>query len=155
MLEQQEKLCNMLAEYTGWKFLKSQRCLRKRIGDIVFDINFYSSKYNLSGEGVEVNCEFEFWNRKLDKVCNVNSKIGFVFFRSENNNWYDITTERRLMSTCDELKAKIDEYVIPVCKRFEEDYGSAIKYLSNEDMQEVYSLRMFGAFEKMKEENAI
>lgn len=33
-----------LEEFTGWKFLKSQRCIKKKIGDVEFVINFFSSK---------------------------------------------------------------------------------------------------------------
>ena len=148
--EAQEILYITLAEYTGWKFLKSQRCLRKNIGNIVFDISFYSSKYNVSGECVEINCEFEFWNKQFDKVCNVNSKIGFVFFQPENNYWYDISTETKLNKVIDELKKKIDDYAISLTKRFEGDYCSAITHLSRDDMQELYSLKKFNVFEKMK-----
>lgn len=148
--EAQEKLYITLSEYTGWKFLKSKRCLRKNIGNIVFDISFYSSKYNASGECIEMNCEFEFWNKQFDKVCNVNSKIGFVFFQPESGYWYDISTETKLNAVIDELKKKIEDYAISLTKRFEEDYSSAITYLSSDEMQELYSLKSFIAFEKMK-----
>lgn len=148
--EVQEKLYTSLSEYTGWKLLKSQRCLRKRIGNIVFDICFYSSKYNVSGECVEANCEFEFWSKEFDKICNVNSKIGFVFFQADNNYWYDMSTETKLNDAIDDIKKKFDDYVIPLIKVFEKDYCDAITYLSSEDMQELYQLNKFGVFEKMK-----
>lgn len=148
--EAQERLYTSLSEYTGWKFLKSQRCLRKRVENIVFDISFYSSKYNVSGERIESNCEFEFWNKQLDKICNVNSKIGFVFFQPDNDYWYDISTGTKLNAAIDDLKSKIDEYAFPLVKRFEDDYCGAMKYLSSDDMQGLYCLNKFGTFEKMK-----
>ena len=101
--EAQEKLYASLSEYTGWKFLKSQHCLRKRVGNIVFDICFYGSKYNVSGEHIEANCEFEFWNKKFSNICNVNSKIGFVFLQPDNDYWYDISTEAKLNAAIDDL----------------------------------------------------
>lgn len=146
----QEKLYNSLSEYTGWKFLKSQHCLRKRVGNIVFDIGFYSSKYNLSGEHIEVNCEFEFWNKQFDKICNVNSKIGFVFFHPGNDYWYDISTETKLNAAIADIKKKIDVYAIPLVKAFEDDYDGALSYLSSDDMQLLYCLDKFEVFERMK-----
>ena len=148
--ESQEKMYTSLSEYTGWKYLKSQHCLRLRVANIVFDISFYSSKYNVSGERIEANCEFEFWNKQFDNICNVNSKIGFVFFRPENDYWYDISTETKLNAAIDDIKSKIDAYAFPLVKRFEDDYCGAMAYLSSDDMQELYQLNKFGTFEKMK-----
>ena len=42
-----EKLITSLSEAIGWKYLKSQRCLKKTVGDLVFEIDFYC-KYLLS-----------------------------------------------------------------------------------------------------------
>lgn len=148
--EAQEKIYTSLSEYTGWKFLKSQHCLRKRVGNIVFDISFYSSKYNVSCERIEANCEFEFWNKQFDNICNVNSKIGFVFFQPENDYWYDISTETKLNAAIDDIKSKIVDYIFPLVKRFEDDYCDAITYLSSDDIQELYRLNRFETFEKMK-----
>lgn len=108
------------------------------------------AKYNVSGERIETNCEFEFWNKQLDKICNVNSKIGFVFFHPDNDYWYDISTETKLNATIDDIKSKIDEYAFPLAKRFEDDYCGAMTYLSSDDMQELYQLNKLGTFEKMK-----
>ena len=133
--EAQEKMYTSLSKYTGWKYLKSQHCLRLRVENIVFDISFYSSKYNVSSERIEANCEFEFWNKQFDSICNVNSKIGFVFFQPENDYWYDISTETKLNAAIDDIKSKIDEYDFPLVKRFEDDYYVAMTYLSSDDMQ--------------------
>ena len=116
----------------------------------MLDIRFYSSKYNVSGERIEVNCEFEFWNKQYDKICNVNSKIGFVFFQPNNDYWYDISTEDKLNATISDIKKKIDNYVFLLVRVFEEDYCSAIAYLSSDDMQKLYQLKEFETFEKMK-----
>ena len=148
--EAQEKLYASLSAYTGWKFIKSQRCLRKRIGNVVFDISFYSSKYNASGECIEANCEFEFWNAQFDKSCTVNSKIGFVSFQPSNAYWYDISTEVKLTIAVDDIKKKIDAYAIPLVNRFEGDYSNAINYLSSNEARVLYSLDKFDVFEKMR-----
>ena len=80
----------------------------------------------------------------------MNSKIGFVFFRPENDYWYDISTETKLNAAIDDIKSKIDAYAFPLVKRFEDDYCGAMAYLSSDDMQELYWLNKFGTFEKMK-----
>ncbi len=148
--EAQQKLYSSLTEYTGWKFLKSQRCLRKNIDNIVFDIVFYSSKYNCSGKHIEVNCEFLFWNKDFDKTCNVNSKIGFILFKPNNNYWFDISTNVKLEDVIEELKSKIDKYVFPLINKFEENYDNSIIYLSDDNTQELYNLKNFAVFEKME-----
>ena len=62
-----EKLITSLSEAIGWKYLKSQRCLKKTVGDLVFEIDFYSSKWNSSHERVEINAGFSMWNKSYDK----------------------------------------------------------------------------------------
>lgn len=76
--------------------------------------------------------------------------IGFVSLQPKNNDWYDIYTETKLHAAIVDLKEKIDDYAIPLVKRFEDDYGDAIAYLSDDDMRDLYHLR-FGVFDKMKE----
>ena len=44
-----------LEEFTGWKFLKSQRCLKRKIKDIELYIKFSTSKWNKSHEYVGLN----------------------------------------------------------------------------------------------------
>lgn len=149
ILEANELLYSSLIEYTGWKFLKSQKCLRKSIDDIVFDICFYSSKYNHSEEYIGINCEFEMWNKKFDKICSVNSKFGYVFFEPEKEYWYDVSTEEQLKWVIEDLKDKINEYVFPLIKEFENDYDSAIMYLSREENINKYKINKFVTFDKM------
>lgn len=151
--EANELVYASLIEYTGWKFLKSQRCLRKTIDNIVFDICFYSSKYSHSQEYIGINLEFEMWNKKFDKLCNVNSKIGYVFFKPENDEWYDISTEKQLNLVIDDLKNKINEYVFPLIEYFENDYSSAIIYLSKEENINKYNIKRFNTFDKMSKDN--
>lgn len=42
---------------TGFKYLKSG-ILKKTIKDVVFEILFFSSKWNVSGQSIEINAEF-------------------------------------------------------------------------------------------------
>lgn len=147
--EAKQKLYDELSDYTGWKFLKGQQCLRKNINDMVFDIQFYSSKYNSSNKSVEINCEFAFWNKKFDNICNVNSKIGFISFSPKNDYWYDISTESKINKVIEELKNKIDNYAISLTNKFEENYDKAINFLCEDDMQELYNLKPLKNFKKL------
>ena len=150
--EAKQKVFDELINYTGWKFLKSQECLKLVVKDIVFEIQFYGSKYNCSYESIEINCEFLFWSKKLDKICNVNSKMGYIMFKPEENYWYDISTEQKINNVVNELKMKIDRYVLALIGEFEEDYNQALRNLyNNADMQEIYHLKSFKSFEAMRE----
>lgn len=137
-----EKLYAELTAVTGWKFLKSQPCLKKVVKDIVFDIQFYASKYN-SSESVEVNCEFRIWCKRFDKQCNVNSTIGFYSFQPPNGYWYDISTQAKLDETLAELNAQFNKYAAPLVAEFEKDYDSAIRHMGDEDMQKLYHIQHF------------
>ena len=55
--EATEKIFTKLTDSTGWKFLKSQRSLKKTFKDLIFEILFFSSKWNASGQNVEINAE--------------------------------------------------------------------------------------------------
>ena len=131
--EAKTHLYHYLTEYTGWKFLKSQQCLKKVIKDIVFEIRFFASKYNLSFESVEVNCELVFWCKRLDKTCNVHSVIGGYSFQPQDKYWYDISTMAQLSKVEEELAARIECYALVLIRDFEQDYEKAIHSLKNKD----------------------
>ena len=57
-----------LEEYTGWKYLKSQRCLKKKVKDIELTIDFFTSKWNHSYEYVGINAQFTMVYKKLGKL---------------------------------------------------------------------------------------
>lgn len=46
--EATDMLMSGLAEDTGWKYLKSQRVIKQTVDKLVFEINFFSSKWNES-----------------------------------------------------------------------------------------------------------
>ena len=66
--EATQKLLTRLSESTGWKYLKSQCCIKKTVKDLVFQINFFSSKWNVSNERVEVSAEFKLWCKNYGKL---------------------------------------------------------------------------------------
>lgn len=65
--EAQTKLYSALAEELGFKYLKSQRCLKKVVNNLIFEFDFYSSKWNKSGEKVDIEAAFVIMNKKYGK----------------------------------------------------------------------------------------
>ena len=75
--EATQKLFTRLSETTGWKYLKSQQCLKKTVRDLVFQINFFTSKWNISYKRVEVSAEFKLWCKSYGKS-SVNNVIAMM-----------------------------------------------------------------------------
>ena len=46
------------AEYLLLKYLKSQKCLKKVVNNLVFEIDFFSSKWNKSYEIIDIEASF-------------------------------------------------------------------------------------------------
>lgn len=136
------RLYNALAIYTGWKFLKSQRCLKKTIGDLVFQIDFFTSKWNTSYERVEVQCECQMWCKKFDKELNVNSQIGYYPLNPSNVVWHDISDEQKLSDVIAQISERLNETIMPLSKAFEEDFTSAATQLAEEHNFQKYHIRL-------------
>ena len=140
--EATDRLYQILTEYTGWKFLKSQKCLKKVVGDLVFQINFFTSKWNLSYEHVEVQCECQMWCKKFDKTFNVVSAIGYYSLNPLDERWYDISDETKLAIAVKQICTKLDEAILPLCKIFEEDFLQGVLLLAEEDNFNKYHVRL-------------
>ncbi|MDE7223311.1 MAG: hypothetical protein K2O34_05970, partial [Acetatifactor sp.] len=137
-----EGLCQYLAEQTGWKYLKSRRCLKKTVEDLVFELRFYSSKWNLSFQRVEVECELQIWSRKIDKVCNTHSSVGFYRFNPPSGDWWDISTEGSLSVVREQLNAAITTHAVKLCREFETDYLEATKKLMDDAVFDLYHIQL-------------
>ncbi len=122
-----KRLIYDLSIITGFKYLKSGT-LKKTINDIVFEINFFSSKYNTSGRSIEINAELKLIYKKFGKL-GVDNVVASMFYTPTEEYWYDISTERKLVETRDALAQQFKETVMDLVKRFEDDYESAIQYL--------------------------
>lgn len=61
--ETKTRLICELSTVTGFKYLKSG-ILKKTVKDIVFEINFFSSKWNASGQSIEVNADLRIIYKK-------------------------------------------------------------------------------------------
>ena len=138
--EATQKLYTSLAEATGWKYLKSQRCLKNSIKDLVFEIDFFSSKWNLSHQSVEVNAEFSISCKSYGKLP-VNNVVAAIPYRPELYNpnggyWYDISAEAKLLSASEDLNSRIQSTAVSIYKEFENDYLAATENLFREHFDE-------------------
>ena len=99
-----EILFKRLESEIGWKYLKSQRMLKKAVKNLVFEINFYTSKWNVSHKNIEVNAEFRLVNKDYGKLpSNVNNIVAWMAYQPDTY-WYDITTEEKLNDTFSEFE---------------------------------------------------
>lgn len=97
MLQKQNKINSELSEITGFKYLKSG-VLKKTVKDIVFEIYFFSSKWNESGQSIEINAELRLIYKTYGKLP-VDNVVASMSYQPENGYWYDISTESRLLET--------------------------------------------------------
>jgi hypothetical protein len=133
--EATEKIFTKLTESTGWKFLKSQRSLKKTLKDLNFEILFFSSKWNTSGQSVEINAEFRVSYKKFGKLP-VENIIAQVIYQPKDAYWYDISTEEKLSAVYEELNDRIQCTAVNLYNEFEKDYKTAAEKLLNEYFDE-------------------
>ena len=138
--EATEKIFTKLTDSTGWKFLKSQRSLKKTFTDLNFEILFFSSKWNASGQNVEINAEFRVSYKKFGKLP-VDNIIAQVSYQPEGAYWYDISTEEKLSAVYEELNDRIQSTAVKLYNEFELDYKTAAEKLLNEYFNE-YNVRL-------------
>ena len=140
--EAQDQLFTNISEHTGWKRLKSTHCLKKTVNDLVFEIAFFSSKWNVSFERVEVQCFFNLYCKKFDKALNIHSSIGFFKITPPNEEWYDISDEEKLFLATKQICNQFDKDILPVCRGLEEDFQNTIIELTTKKNFDKYNLKL-------------
>lgn len=136
-----QTLYTRLSEAIGWKLLKSQRCLKRTVGELVFEIDFYSSKWNCSFESVQVNAALSVWNKSYDKRLSVNSVVASLMYTPSGSTWFDITTPQQLDSVYAQLAQRFEDTAVKLAQMFEKDREAAVKTLLDEHFDE-YDLRL-------------
>ena len=70
-----------LEEYTGWKYLKSQRCLKKKVKDIEITIDFFTSIVFTSVifKRYSSNALTLLVNKRNTKILKTNKKTFFIY----------------------------------------------------------------------------
>lgn len=136
--EAQIKLYTALADAMDFKYLKSQRCLKKTVKNLIFEVDFFSSKWNRSGERVDIEATFVIMNKQYGKG-RVNCVIADKSFKPgvESGYWYDISTPDALDATFKKLKEELAP-AVDLYMRFENDYVSATEYLFTELFEEYH-----------------
>lgn len=137
-----ENLLKQISERIGWKMVKGQRCIKKTVGDLVFQINVYSSKWNRSYENIEIQCECQLWCKKFDKTLNTKSHVGSYKFAAHNARWWVITDSDNLSNTINNLCKQIEETILPLSKQFETDFIEGVKALAVKDIYSQYNVRL-------------
>ena len=99
----------------NWKYLKSGRRLKKQIKDIVFQIDFYSSKFNGMDLRIEIRSECRVWCRKYGKALTIDNGIAFIPFLTDEGYWWDITSEENREIVFDLLKRKWKKIITMDC----------------------------------------
>ena len=122
-----KRLIYELSAVTGFKYLKSG-VLKKTIKDIVFEINFFTSKWNASGQSIEINADLRLVYKKYGKLP-VDNVVASMSYNPADGYWYDISTESKLLETRNILEQRFRETAMDLVNRFECDYTSAIQYL--------------------------
>ena len=103
--------------------------LKKTLKNLVFEINFYTSKWNESHKNIEVNAEFRLVNKDYGKLpSNVNNIVAWMAYQPDTY-WYDITTEEKLNDTFSELNNRIQSTAVKLFSEFEKDPVAATKIL--------------------------
>ncbi len=127
-----------LAEYTGWKLLKSQRCLKKKVNDVELKIDFFTSKWNHSYEYVGINAQFTMVYKKLGKSPVQNSVACYEYRpkEGEDSYWFDISSKDKLEKVIDILKHEIDQTALHYASKLESDREDAARELLEKHFDE-------------------
>ena len=121
------RLIYELSIIIGFKYLKSG-VLKKTVKDIVFEINFFTSKWNASGQSIEINADLRVVYKKYGKLP-IDNVVASMSYNPADGYWYDISTESKLLETRNILEQRLRETALDLVNRFECDYTSAIQYL--------------------------
>lgn len=98
----------------------------------MFEVDFYTSKWNRSNEFVGVNAGFSVWNKSYDKRLSVNSVILSKMLTPKDEQWFDITTQQKLDNAFIELNGMIEQTAVRLADEFEKDRETAVRKLVDE-----------------------
>ena len=124
-----------LSEATGYKYLKSSRSLKKTIGQMVFEVLFFSSKWN-DDNNIEINADFRVSYKKIGAPSTINGIVACKSFRSEKDYWYDISSEDKFDEILDYFKMELQRTAVDLSDRFDKDFKDACRYLLEEKFYE-------------------
>ncbi len=144
-LKVDDAISSLLIELSNrieWKYLKSSRCLKKVIGDLVLQLNLYSSKWNQYNEHIEIQLEFNIWSKRYDKKMTVHSFVASYRIEPGKSNWWEITYEDDLNNVIEKLHVEISNHILSLSDALEKDLKKAAIFLSKVENFEKYKVRI-------------
>ncbi len=144
-----QRFISRLAESIGWKYIKSQRCLKNKTGDMAFEILFFSSKWNQSGESIEIKAEFRMICKRYgaQPVDNVVAQISYDPLPDGEKKpyWFDISTEKKFDEVYEELNKRIQNSAVALYHDYEKDVKKATEKMFLEHFEEYHVKLVFAA----------
>ncbi|MBQ8967385.1 hypothetical protein [Ruminococcus sp.] len=128
-----------LSEATGYRYLKSSRSLKKTIGQIIFEVIFFSSKWN-DDNYIGINAEFRVSYKKFGAVSTIHSIVASRSFQPDKEYWYDISSKDKFDEILKFFEGELRATVIDLSDRFDKDPEDACRYLLEEKFSEYHLL---------------
>lgn len=126
-----------LSETTGYKYLKSSKSLKKTIGQIVFEVIFFSSKWN-DDNNIEINADFRVSYKKYGATSSIHSIVASKGFQSGKEYWYDISSKDNFEETLKYFEMELQTTAVDLSNRFDKDFKDACQYLLEEKFSEYH-----------------
>ena len=133
--EAETALLSAIANELNFQYLKSKKCLKKVMKDLVFTIDFYMCKWNKAGDKIEVNAGFHIFCKKYGKLP-AESVVASKMYKPEDKEWFDITSRDKLNYVIKVLSESFKDEVLDIYHRFEENYVEAVKFLLDDKFEE-------------------
>lgn len=133
--EAETALLSAISNELDFQYLKSKKCLKKVMKDLVFTIDFYMCKWNKAGDKIEVNAGFHIFYKKYGKLP-AESVVASKMYKPEDKEWFDITSRDKLNGVIIVLSEIFRDEVLDIYNRFEENFVEAVKFLLNDKFEE-------------------
>ncbi len=124
-----------LSETTGYKYLKSSRSLKKTIGQMVFEVIFFSSKWN-DDNNIEINADFRVSYKKFGALSTIHSIVASKSFQNDKEYWYDISSKDKFEETLKFFEMELQTTAVDLSDRFNKDFKDGCQYLLEEKFNE-------------------
>ncbi len=145
--EAENTVYSALETFTGWKFLKSRRCLKKKVKDLEFRIHFFSSKWNKSYEYTGINAGFTIVYKKPGKLPVQNTAAYYEYHPRTGDDlyWYDISTDEKCREVIEILKNEVRNTALDIVNGFENNREEAVRDLLENHFDEYHVRLEFAA----------
>lgn len=124
-----------LSETTGYKYLKSRSSLKKTTGQIVFEVLFFSSKWN-DDNNIKINADFRVSYKKYGAASTAYSVVVSKNFENNKEYWYDISNESKFDEILKYFETELQTTAVDLSDRFDKDFKAACQYLLEEKFKE-------------------